>query len=113
MGDKMGHKRVRDSNPRKRAKNRDSNSGKKSGKHPQNALTPVLIRNLNEPGYYCDGNGLYLQVAPGGSKSWVVRTTTIHGRQEIGCGGLSYISLADAREKAIEIRKSARSGGDP
>jgi hypothetical protein len=52
----------------------------------ENALTPVLIRHLNEPGAYCDGNGLYLQVAPGGSKSWVVRTM-IHGkRHEIGVG---------------------------
>jgi integrase len=80
---------------------------------PQAALSPVLIRHLNEPGYYCDGNGLYLQVRASGSKSWIIRTT-IHGKRcEIGAGGLAYTSLADAREKAIEIRKAARNGGDP
>ena len=71
------------------------------------------MRRFWKPGYYCDGNGLYLQIAKGGSKSWVVRTT-IHGRRhEIGVGGYAYTSLAEAREKAIEIRKSAREGGDP
>jgi len=81
--------------------------------HLQLELSPVFVRNVSEPGYYCDGNGLYLQVAPGGSKSWVCRTT-IHGkRHEIGLGGLAYTSLSDAREKAIQIRKSARNGGDP
>jgi hypothetical protein len=40
--------------------------------------------------------------------------TTIQGkRHDIGIGSLKYISLAEAREKAIEIRKAAHAGGDP
>jgi integrase len=82
------------------------------GKHPYNALSAVLIRHL-EPGMHCDGNGLYLQVMPSGSRSWICRTTINGKRREIGLGGLSYVSLAEAREKAIEIRKASRRGGDP
>jgi integrase len=92
---------------------KSSNPKRRMGKHPREALSPIAIRHLNEPGYYCDGNGLYLQVAPGGSKSWIVRTTINGKRCELGAGGFAYTSLADARQKAIEIRKAARNGGDP
>jgi integrase len=62
---------------------------------------------------YGDGGGLYLRVGPTGAKSWIVRTV-IHGkRRELGIGGADLVSLAEAREKASEIRKVARSGGDP
>ena len=83
------------------------------GKYPHNALTAAKIRRLTEPGMYADGNCLYLIVENSGSKHWLVRTL-IHGkRHDIGVGSLRYISLVDAREKAIEIVKSARAGGDP
>ena len=36
-------------------------------------LNPAQVRNLNAPGRYIDGDGLMLEVKPGGSKSWVVR----------------------------------------
>lgn len=39
---------------------------------------------------------------------------TIQGkRTDIGLGGTALVSLAEAREKAIEHRKVARAGGDP
>ena len=82
-------------------------------KYPEKALTAAKIRKLSEPGMYTDGNCLYLVVEESGSKHWIVRTT-IHGRRrDIGVGSLQYVSLADARDKAIEIRKAARSGADP
>lgn len=70
---------------------------------------------------YGDGQGLYLRVGPTGAKSWILRTTlkgrvTNAGtplRWEGGLGGVSMVSLAEAREKATELRKVAREGGDP
>ena len=60
-----------------------------------------------------DGNGLYLLVAPGGSKSWVLRTLVKGKRTDIGLGGVSLVSLAKAREEAMCLRRIAREGGDP
>ena len=34
-------------------------------------------------------------------------------RRELGLGGVSLVSLAEAREKALANRKLAREGGDP
>ena len=52
-------------------------------------------------------------MTPTGAKQWVARLT-IHGRQtDLGLGGLSYVTLAEAREEAARLRKVARQGGDP
>lgn len=80
---------------------------------PLGKLTVSKVRQTLEPGRYGDGGCLYLVVAPGGSKHWVARLT-IHGRQtDMGLGGVSYVTLAEAREKAAQLRKIARAGGDP
>ena len=79
----------------------------------QGKLTVKKVRALNAPGLYGDGNTLYLRVAPGGSKQWVQRLT-IHGRRhDLGLGGCSWVTLAQAREAAYENRCLARRGGDP
>jgi integrase len=66
---------------------------------------------------YSDGNCLYLVVEESGTKHWIVRTTIMRNgkwkRCDVGIGGQKYISLADARDRAIEIRKAARDGRDP
>src|SRR5262245_12242601 len=86
---------------------------KRKGKHPEKALNITRINALKEPGRYVDGNGLYLVVDPSGAKRWLLRTV-VHGkRSDIGLGGLSLISLAEAREEAIRLRKIARNDGDP
>lgn len=83
------------------------------GKHPEKALTAMQVRNLNKPGRYADGNGLYLVVDPSGAKRWLLRVV-VHGkRRDIGLGGASLVSLSEAREKALSYRKLARDGGDP
>lgn len=62
---------------------------------------------------YGDGGTLYLKVAPGGSKSWIQRITIDGRRHDIGLGGYPLVTLAQAREKAFDNRRIARSGGDP
>ena len=85
----------------------------KRGKHPEKALTALKIRSLKEPGRYADGNGLYLIVDPSGAKRWMLRTVVQGRRRDIGLGGISLVSLSEAREKALSYRKRAREGGDP
>ena len=83
------------------------------GRHPDKALTAVQVRSLKMPGRYADGNGLYLIVEPSGSRRWILRTVVQGRRRDIGLGGASLVSLADARDKAMTYRKMARDGGDP
>jgi integrase len=76
-------------------------------------LSAAKVRQVLEAGKYYDGNGLFLRVEPTGSKRWVQRLT-IHGKQrEIGLGAADLVTLAEARDAAIENRKLARAGGDP
>ena len=65
-------------------------------------LTAKFIQALKDKGRYGDGEGLYLEVSRTGSKSWILRTTVQGRRQDIGLGGISWVSLAEAREKARE-----------
>ena len=55
-------------------------------------------------GLHSDGGNLYLQVAPGGSKSWSFRFMLDGKSREMGLGPLHTISLAEARQKALEAR---------
>lgn len=81
-------------------------------KHPHNKLTAAVIRNA-KPGRHPDGNCLYLDVDDNGAKHWLLRVV-IHGRRhDLGLGGVSLVSLANAREEAAKWRKIARDGGDP
>lgn len=86
---------------------------KKQGKHPEKSLTALKVKSLSAPGRYADGNGLYLVVDPSGAKRWLLRTVIQGKRTDIGLGGLSVVSLAEARELALSYRKVARQGGDP
>jgi len=76
-------------------------------------LTIRSIVGLRKPGHYVDGDGLALVIGKRGGKSWVLRTIVRGKRRDIGLGGLSWVSLAEAREKARAARKVAREGGDP
>jgi hypothetical protein len=66
-----------------------------------------------EAGMYCDGDGLYLRIGPGGAKSLILRIL-VHGRRrDLGLGSRAWMSLAKAREEARKLRTEARSGRDP
>jgi integrase len=78
-----------------------------------NLLTSAFCRNTHEPKLHPDGNGLFLTVSPTGGKSWILRTRHKGKRPEIGLGSFAEVSLADARERAADVRKLARKGIDP
>jgi integrase len=85
------------------------------GRHPYQRLNAVSLRTKQAPGRYADGNGLYLVVEPSGAKRWIWRGVikSTGKRCDLGLGGVAYVSLSEAREKARTYRHQARSGGNP
>ena len=77
-------------------------------------LTTTFCRDAGE-GSHFDNNrtGLYLRVTASGSKRWVQRLRIHKRRVEVGLGSFRFVSLAEARQKAFENAKVAKSGGDP
>ena len=82
------------------------------GRRPD-PLTALEVKRLIEPGYYADGAGLYLQVARGGSKSWIFKFKLAGKAREMGLGSVNTFSLAEARERAREQRQKLADGIDP
>ncbi len=86
-------------------------------------LSAVMIKALRFPAdktrpvRFGDGEGLYLQVAPGDTKSWLFRYTLNGKAREMGLGVVGDASdgvpLAKARILAGEARAKLRDGTDP
>jgi integrase len=86
-------------------------------------LSAVMVKALRFPGdkmrpvRFGDGDGLYLQVAPGDTKSWLFRYTLRGKAREMGLGALGElpdgVPLAKARILASEARAKLRAGADP
>lgn len=83
-------------------------------------LTKRLVQNLG-PGRHGDGSGLYLVVDPSGARRWIVRVT-VKGqknrkgaplRTDFGLGGADIVTIAQARERALEYRRMAKNGLNP
>ena len=76
-------------------------------------LNALSAKTLYKPGRHRAGDGLYLNVSPPGSKSWVQRIV-VHGRRrDIGLGPYPAVSLARAREIAHDNRSAIAQGRDP
>jgi integrase len=95
-------------------------------------LSALKVAREKRPGVYGDGGGLYLQVTKQGSKSWIFRfwvaerdpktgaivrdpaTSKVRGRgREMGLGSCITVSLAEARDRALECRKLRERDIDP
>jgi integrase len=76
-------------------------------------LSAVRVQGVRKPGYYGDGGGLYLRVAPGGAKGWIFRYGGRGRRRDMGLGGYPSIGLAKARELAGDCRGMIAAGLDP
>ena len=76
-------------------------------------LTAVKVKNLKLPGRHGDGDSLYLNVAPGRSKSWVRRLSIDGKRRGLGLGGYPAVSLAEARDQTVANRRAVREGRGP
>jgi integrase len=72
-------------------------------------LTPKQVAKLTQPGLHADGGNLYLQVSVGShgriNRSWIFRYAVAGREHQMGLGGLDVVSLADARDLALTLRK--------
>lgn len=76
-------------------------------------LTVERIAKLKKVGMHGDGGGLYLNVAKGGSKSWIQRIQVDGKRVDKGLGGYPAVSLSQARRQADANRVAAQAGENP
>ncbi len=79
------------------------------------SLSAVFVNSIKEPGKYYDGKGtgLFFWVKPDGGRFWVQRVTIRGKRHDLGLGSSPVVSLANARDQALENKRVIRNGGDP
>jgi integrase len=80
-------------------------------------LTEMEVRNA-KPGAKAyrlfDGGGLYVEVAPSGSRIWRMKFRQMNGKENVlTFGPYPEISLQEAREKRLETRRLMLRGVDP
>lgn len=76
-------------------------------------LSAKKVENLRDPGRHADGGGLYLQVSPSRTKSWLFRFMLDGKAREMGLGPLDVVTLSEARTKAQDARRLLQEGLDP
>ena len=76
-------------------------------------LSAARVKALTGRGRYSDGDGLYLNIAKGGSKSWVLRITIDRRRRDLGLGSVKSVSLVEARNRAHDLRVAVAQDRDP
>jgi integrase len=78
-----------------------------------NRLSDVSAKAEKRPGRHSDGGGLYLNVSPSGTKSWLFMWVRYGKRREMGLGGYPVVTLAKARSQAAACRTAVSEGRDP
>lgn len=76
-------------------------------------LSARTVTTLTMPGRHGDGDGLYLVIDPSGARRWLFLFRWQGKLKEMGLGGVSTVSLADARDKAADARKQVKAGINP
>jgi len=79
----------------------------------QQRLSALQVTKLTKPGLYGDGGGLTLQITPSGAKSWLFRYMVAGKPHGMGLGPTHTVTLAEARQKALEARKLLIDGINP
>jgi integrase len=85
----------------------------KTGSRVIGKLSTIEVARAQRRGLYGDGGGLFLQVSVTGTKAWIFRWKEDGRHHNMGLGPLHTVSLADARDKALECRKARLDGRDP
>ncbi len=85
------------------------------GKRFLNRLSARTVVTKKHPGLHCDGGGLYLQIAPSGSKTWIFRyrSPITKKLRYMGLGSTYAVGLPKARTKAAAQRGLLSNGLDP
>ena len=76
---------------------------------------PLSARKVETagPGRHGDGRGLFLYVKASGARSWVLRYQVMGKRHDLGLGAYPEVTLAMARDRALEARRLILAGEDP
>jgi Arm DNA-binding domain len=74
---------------------------------------PALAVKTAKPGRHGDGGGLWLQVGPTGTKSWLFRYMLDGQAHAMGLGSANTFTLKEARERARAARQLLADGKDP
>ena len=77
-----------------------------------NALNTMKAKNLG-PGKYSDGQGLWLIKRDKIHGKWILRFVIRGRRREMGLGRWPDVSIAEARDRASDARRTVRDGVDP
>ena len=80
---------------------------------PRHSLTARQVDALKTAGKYYDGHGLFLRINASGSKQWLQRLTIQGKQRELGLGSPPVVTIAMAREMALENRRTSVMEGDP
>jgi len=77
-------------------------------------LSARRVATETRRGLHGDGGGLYLRIGPTGARSWILRYQSAGKRRDMGLGPVEFVGLADARDKAYQLRRGLRLEGiDP
>jgi integrase len=76
-------------------------------------LSVKKVERASKPGRYGDGAGLYLQITKAGSRSWVLRFERNGKETMLGLGSCRDFTLAEARERARDMRRKLADGINP
>lgn len=77
-----------------------------------NVLNTMKAKSLG-PGKFSDGQGLWLIKRNRIHGKWILRFVIRGRRREMGLGRWPDVSIAEARERAYDARRSVRDGIDP
>lgn len=83
-------------------------------------VTPLTDRKLMQavpaakPRKLFDGGGLYIEVAPSGTKTWRMKFSDVHGRESrLTFGNYPDVSIELARTRRADVHQLLKQGLDP
>lgn len=77
-------------------------------------LSDAIVKSAKlQAGRHSDGGGLYLNVTPTGSRSWLFMWSRDGKRREMGMGSYPAVTLAKARALSASYRELVAAGRDP
>ncbi|BEN05079.1 tyrosine-type recombinase/integrase [Serratia bockelmannii] len=78
-----------------------------------NARQIESAKPKDKPYKLSDGGGMYLEIFPNGTKSWRMKYRIAGKEKRVVFGVYPTVSLADARGKREEAKRTLAAGGDP
>ena len=76
-------------------------------------ITAAEVKSTTKPGMHRADDTLYLCVKPSGRRSWIQRVVVNGRRHSLGLGPYPVVTLAEARDLALDNRKMIQKGINP